>query len=220
MSTENTSTNDEIPTVDLTADAGQSADSPPVEAAEQTTEDTSVAPAETDDDAPVENSVPHGLHSNEDADDEGFDWVGEGQHISVERPSETETEILIVSNVEETTGLAVMALNPAELRELHLQLGSVIETQNYESWVAYGNDPNDYQSAVEEDYDEEAEESEDEEEETGRGRWSKVKDPANVGSMVSALDSESPVKGMSWKVIIALAFIFLTIVLVIISGLT
>lgn len=220
MSTENTSTNKEIPTVDLAADAGQSADSPPVEAEEQTTEDTSVTPVETADDAPVENSDPDGLYSDENADDEGFDWVGEGQHISVERPSETETEILIVSNVEETTGLAVMALNPAELRELHLQLGSVIETQNYESWLAYGNDPNDYQPAVDEDYNEDPEESEDEEEETGRGRWSKVRDPANVGSMVSALDTESPVKGMSWKVIIALAFIFLTIVLVIISGLT
>lgn len=216
MSTENKSTQDDIPTVDLDID-NTSKESPASQSTENTGSDENGnnSPSDADEQTDVE------LHYDGDYDNAGFDWVGEGQHISIERVSETETEILLRTHVEESIGLASMILNPAELRAMHLQLGSVIESQNYESWVAYGNDPDDYQPVVNQDYDvEDGEDSGEEEDDAGRGRWSKVKDPANVESMVGALDADSPVTGMSWKTLILVGFIALTIISLTISGIS
>ena len=130
MSTENKSTQDDIPTVDLDID-NTSKESPASQSTENTGSDENGnnSPSDADEQTDVE------LHYDGDYDNAGFDWVGEGQHISIERVSETETEILLRTHVEESIGLASMILNPAELRAMHLQLGSVIESQNYESWV-------------------------------------------------------------------------------------
>lgn len=216
MSTEKNSPQEEIPTVDL--DTGGT---PEEETKSAAAEDTTVEEQDDNTIGDADDQPKHGAVAADDGeqDNGGFDWVGEGQHIAIERVSEIETEILLRTHVEETVGLASMVLNPAELRAVYLQLESVIESQNYEAWVAYGNDPAEYQPSALQGFDAEDDEG-DEDDDAGRGRWNKVKDPANVESMVGALDAESPVKGMSWKTLVLVGFVALTVISLTISGIS
>lgn len=192
-------------TVEVTAVEESSADNPDLEGGE------SVEAAE-----PVED---YEEESPSEGEAPSMEWESEGENLVVERADATTTELVILSHIGEQSGLAVMQLDPADLRELYSQLGQVIEDQNYEMWVAYGNNPEDYRPAEQATlHSGQAEEGDDEEATPGRTRWQRVKDPVNVTSQLGFLDEPSPVSGLNWKQLVFIAFITLAIVSLVISG--
>ena len=207
---------EEVPTVDLSV--------PPKDQdpqLEETVEETPVE--ETTDDTP---NVEDGEATEDkeaveeyDENDSSMEWESEGENLVVERADATTSELVILSRIGEQSGLAVMQLDPADLRELYAQLGQVIEDQNYEMWVAYGNNPDDYRPAEQfTPRSEQMGEDDEDNEVQGRTRWQRVKDPVNMTSRLGFLDEPSPVSGLSWKHLVFIAFITLAIVSLAISG--
>lgn len=207
---------EEVPTVDLSVPP-KDQDSQPEETVEETPveETTSDTPNVEDGEATEDKEAVEEYDEN----DSSMEWESEGENLVVERADATTTELVILSRIGEQSGLAVMQLDPADLRELYAQLGQVIEDQNYEMWVAYGNNPDDYRPAEQfTPRSEQMGEDDEDNEVQGRTRWQRVKDPVNMTSRLGFLDEPSPVSGLSWKHLVFIAFITLAIVSLAISG--
>ena len=207
---------EEVPTVDLSAPP-QEQDPQPEETVEETPVEETTADAPTVEDGEAiedEETV-----EDYDENDSSMEWESEGENLVVERADATTTELVILSHIGEQSGLAVMQLDPADLRELYAQLGQVIEDQNYEMWVAYGNNPDDYRATEQSmPHSEQVVDDDEDDEVEGRTRWQRVKDPVNMTSRLGFLDEPSPVSGLNWKQLVFIAFITLAIVSLAISG--
>ena len=218
----------EVPTVDLSAAVGAGEQTRP----ETTTEEVETAPSETTVDAEqttseVDDEIDSDVEDNLDVEEDSTepemqpDWIGEGKRIFVERIDEDNVEMLTLTQIEDEEGLVSTILDPTSVRELYDQLAEIIDDQNYESWVALGNSPDQYQP-LDPEGEEHSTDNEDDDagEEHDRSRWERMKDPANLGRLSGGLDAESPVKGLSWKLLIFVAFVGFTLVLLALSGLS
>lgn len=207
---------EEVPTVDLSVPP-KDQDPQPEETVEETpVEETTADTPNVEDGEATEDKE---AVEEYDENDSSMEWESEGENLVVERADATTTELVILSRIGEQSGLAVMQLDPADLRELYAQLGQVIEDQNYEMWVAYGNNPDDYRPAEQfTPRSEQMGEDDEDNEVQGRTRWQRVKDPVNMTSRLGFLDEPSPVSGLNWKQLVFIAFITLAIVSLAISG--
>lgn len=215
----------DVPTVDLSTAASQTEQATPEPPANEPGVDAEQTSPKAEAGEEVEYIPDAGenLEAGEDSTEPEMqpDWVGEGKRIFVERIDEDNVEMLTLTQIEDEEGLVSTILDPTSVRALHDQLAEIIDDQNYESWVALGNSPDQYQPLDPEGEEHSTDnEDDDAEEEHDRSRWERMKDPANLGRLSGGLDAESPVKGLSWKLLIFVGFVGFTLVLLALSGLS
>lgn len=190
---------------------------------EVTTVDLGTSPPAPDESASAEPStttstLPPATSNGEDQED----WVGDGLEMYLEADPENPymVELHTLTRVGQETGLVITGLNPAALRALHTQIGSVIEYQRYVEWVASGNHPDDFEEATDVTDEENSEPEEKEDDAEGRSRFQRAVDPAGMTRMAEKLGKDSPVKGLDWGTLTLLGFLVAAVLLVLVSRLT